>query len=125
MANTGNSTQQSVSTNAGGSSASFRPVVVTPPSQAVERHAGVARALFEGEVDVNDIPDLHRCPLTQEPPVEGVFFMYPTQTGAYVIKYLRDPVSTGGLRQWDCSEPIETSDIPSTDSLFLAHWHGT
>jgi len=73
--------QQSVSMNPGGSSASFRPVVVSPPGQAVEHHEGVACALFEGEVDVNGIPSIHICPLLQEPLVVGVHFDVPNEDG--------------------------------------------
>jgi hypothetical protein len=73
MANTNNSTQQqSVSMNPAGSSASFLPVVMSPPGQAIEHHEGFAQVLFEGEVDVNDIPSIHICSLSQEPPVVGV-----------------------------------------------------
>ena len=75
MANTNNSTQQqSVSMNPTGSSASFLPVVMSPPDQAIEHHTGFAQVLFEGEVDVNDIPSIHICSLLQEPPVVGVNF---------------------------------------------------
>ncbi len=82
MANTNNSTQQqSVSTNPGGSSASVCPVVVSPPGQAVEHHEGVALVLFEGEVDVNDIPSIYICPLSQEPPVAGVHFDVSNEDG--------------------------------------------
>ena len=82
MANTKNSPQQqSVSMNPGGSSAIILPVVVSPPGQAVDRHEGVARILFEGKVDVNDIPSIHICSLSQEPPVVGVYFDVPNEDG--------------------------------------------
>jgi hypothetical protein len=66
--------------NSGGS-ASFHPVIVSPVGQASERHEGVTRALFDKEANVNDIPCLHICPLSQEPPIVGVYFDVPNRNG--------------------------------------------
>ena len=66
--------------NLGGSS-SFPPVIVSPVGQASERHEGVAQALFDKEVNVNNIPSLHICLLLQEPPVAGVYFGVPNKNG--------------------------------------------
>ena len=44
----------------------------------------LVRALFPGNedgIDVNDIPSQHICPLTQEPPFQGVHFDIPDTNG--------------------------------------------
>ena len=66
--------------NSGGS-ASFGPVIVSPVGQASEHHEGVAQALFDKEVNINYIPSLHICPLSQEPPAVGVYFDVPNRNG--------------------------------------------
>ena len=71
--------------NSGGSS-SFRPVIVSPVGQAIEHHEGVTQALFDDEVNVNDIPSLHLCPLSQEPPVVGVYFDVPNRNGGINVQ---------------------------------------
>ncbi len=51
---------------------------MSPPgedsAQASEQHKGVVRALFNEEINVDDIPSQHICPLMQEPPAVGVYF---------------------------------------------------
>ena len=54
-------------------------VIVSPPT--TERHKGVVCALFNEEVNVDNIPSQHICPLTQEPPVVGVYFDIPDRNG--------------------------------------------
>ena len=58
---------------------------MSPPggdsAQASEQHKGVVRTLFNEEVNVDDIPSQHICPLTQEPPVVGVYFDIPKKNG--------------------------------------------
>jgi hypothetical protein len=57
-----------------GNSAASRRAVVSP----------LVRALFPGNedgIDVDDIPSQHVCPLTQEPPFQGVHFDVPDSTG--------------------------------------------
>jgi hypothetical protein len=46
-----------------------------------QNHKGVARAIFDDAVDINNIPSLHICPLKQEPPVIGVYFDIPNVDG--------------------------------------------
>ena len=61
--------------------------MVSPPGggdsseQASEDCAGLTRSLFNEGVETNDIPSLHICPLTREPPVIGVHFDLPDQNG--------------------------------------------
>jgi hypothetical protein len=43
-------------------------------AQTSEQHEGVVCALFNKEVNVDDIPSQHTCPLMQEPPIMGVYF---------------------------------------------------
>jgi hypothetical protein len=58
---------------------------MSPPggdsAQASERHEGVVRALFNKEINVDDIPSQHICPLMQEPSVVGVYFDVPDRNG--------------------------------------------
>jgi hypothetical protein len=74
-----------VTDRGGGGSSSFRPVIVSPPGggdsseQASEDRDGISRSLFNEEVNINDIPSLHICPLMREPPVVGVHFDVPDQ----------------------------------------------
>ena len=69
-----NSLHQSIITNRRGTVNSSRVsgVIVSPPT--TEQHERVVCALFYKEVKVDDIPSHHICPLTQEPPVVGVYF---------------------------------------------------
>jgi hypothetical protein len=59
-------------------SAAPHAVIVSPPveasGQASERNEDFVCALFDKEINVEDIPSKHICPLTQEPPIEGVDF---------------------------------------------------
>ena len=52
-----------------------RAVIVSPPDgasgQASEQNEDVVHALFDEEINVEDIPSQHICPLTREPPIEG------------------------------------------------------
>jgi hypothetical protein len=74
-----------VPTIARGDSSGVRAVILSPPGgdsdQASEQHEGVIRALFNQEVNVQDIPSQQICPLTQEPPVVGVYFDIPDRNG--------------------------------------------
>ncbi len=85
-ANTGggggiDSLHQSIITNRGGTVNSSRVsgVIVSPPT--TEQHKGVVCALFNEEVNVDNIPSQHICPLTQEPPIVGVYFDIPDRNG--------------------------------------------
>ena len=74
----------------GNSATTPRPVIVSPPvgdsGQVSERHEDVTRTLFDEQVNVNDIPSQHKCPLAQEPnhwkiifkiyPISDHFWMY-------------------------------------------------
>jgi hypothetical protein len=77
------SSQQSIILNWGGieNSSCVHAVIVSPPggdsAQASEQHEGVTPALFNKEVNVDDIPSQHICLLMQEPPVVGVYFDVP------------------------------------------------
>jgi hypothetical protein len=42
-----------------------------------QNHKGVARALFDDVVDIDNIPSQHICPLKQEPPMVAVYFDIP------------------------------------------------
>ncbi len=72
--------QQSVNVNWGGTgnSSSGHGNFVSPPdadsNEAREQQEGVVCALFNQELNLHDIPSQHICPLTQEPPVVGVYF---------------------------------------------------
>ncbi len=74
---------QSIVLNQGGlgNFSRFCAVIVSPPvedsAQASEWHEGVVHALFDKELNVDDIPSQHICPLTQEPPIVGVYFDVP------------------------------------------------
>jgi hypothetical protein len=46
-----------------------------------QNHKGVARALFDDAVDIDNIPSQHICPLKQEPPVVAVYFDIPNVDG--------------------------------------------
>jgi hypothetical protein len=46
-----------------------------------QNHKGVARALFDDAVDINNIPCLHICPMKQEPPMIDVYFDIPNVDG--------------------------------------------
>jgi hypothetical protein len=80
-----NSLQQSIISNRGGLGSSSRlcAVIVSPPGgdspQTSEQHKGVICALFDKEVNVDDIPSQYICLLTQEPPVVGVYFDVPNR----------------------------------------------
>jgi hypothetical protein len=75
--------QHSVNLNRGGTgnSSSGRGNFVSPPDadsdEAREQREGVVCALFNRELNLHDIPSQHICPLTQEPPVVGVYFDIP------------------------------------------------
>ncbi len=75
--------QQSVNVNRGGAgnSSSSRGNFVSPPDadsdKPREQREGVVCALFNQELNLHDIPSQHICPLTQEPPVVGVYFDIP------------------------------------------------
>ncbi len=79
--------QQSIISNQGGIGNSSRvcAVIMSPPggdsAQAREQHEGVVCALFNKEVNVDDIPSQHIRPLMQEPPVVGVYFDIPDRNG--------------------------------------------
>jgi hypothetical protein len=81
-AGVGDSFQPSPDSNSegGGDSA---VCTVTPGRASTEVHEppskDVARSLFSKEmIDPNNLPRQHICPLTQEPPFEGVHFDVPT-----------------------------------------------
>ncbi len=81
------SLQQSIISNREGigNSSRVRAVILSPPggdsAQASEQNEGIIRALFNEEVNVDDIPSQHTCLLTQEPPVVGVYFDVPDRNG--------------------------------------------
>ncbi len=58
---------------------------MSPPggdsAQASEQHKGVVHALFNEEINVDDIPSQHICLLMQEPPVVDVYFDVPNRNG--------------------------------------------
>jgi hypothetical protein len=68
-----------------GNSSGIHAVIVSPPggdsAQASEQHEGVICALFNKEINVDDIPSQHICPLMQEPPIMGVYFDVPNRNG--------------------------------------------
>jgi hypothetical protein len=76
-----NSLHQSIITNQGGTVNSSRVsgVIVSPPT--TEQHKGVVCALFNNEVNVDNVPSQHICHLTQEPPIVGVYFNIPHRNG--------------------------------------------
>ncbi len=75
--------QQSVNVNRGGTgnSSSGHGNFVSPPDadsdKAHEQREGVVCALFNQELNLHDISSQHIFPLTQEPPIVGVYFDIP------------------------------------------------
>jgi hypothetical protein len=118
--------QQSVNVNWGwaGNSSSGRGNFVSPPDadsdKACERREGVVRALFNHELNLHDIPSQHICPLTQEPPVVGVYFDIPDIHGHItdqVFKqsqlYRRWIATPGNMRmRQNVSHPINQQFVP-------------
>ncbi len=97
--------QQSVNVNRGGTgnSSSGRGNFVSPPDadsdEACEQREGVVCALFNQELNLHDIPSQHICPLTQEPPIVGVYFDVPDING-----HITDQVfERSQLYRWICS----------------------
>jgi hypothetical protein len=119
------SLQQSTILNRGGigNSSGVCAVIVSPPggdsAQASERHKGVVHALFNKEVNVDDIPSQHICPLMQEPPVVGVYFDIPHKNGdttnqvferSQLYRWIATP---GNLRsRRNVSHPINKQFVP-------------
>jgi hypothetical protein len=56
-------------------------VLVAYKGNMDRNHEGVARALFDDAVDIDNIPSQHICPLKQEPPVVDVYFDIPNVDG--------------------------------------------
>ncbi len=59
----------------------FFAVLVAYEGNMDQNHKGVARALFDDAVDIDNIPSQHICPLKQEPPVIAVYFDIPNIDG--------------------------------------------
>jgi hypothetical protein len=77
--------QLSTDSNSGGGGGSA-VCTVTPGRASTEVHKApskdVARLLFSKEtINPSNIPNQHICPLTQEPPFEGVHFDVPDANG--------------------------------------------
>ena len=74
-------------TSTEGISATVPRALVSPPAESAhvsgEAHEDVSRTLFNGneEINVEDIASLHICPLSQEPPFQGVHFDIPDTSG--------------------------------------------
>ena len=99
---------------------------MSPVGQASEHHEGVAQALFDKEVNVNDIPSLHQCSLSQDPPVVGVYVDVPNRNGGINAQVFEK----SALYRWivtagDEPRSHQISAILSTNSLFFAHQRGT
>jgi hypothetical protein len=92
---------------------------MSPPDGDSEQHKGVVRALFNEEINVDDIPSQHICPLTQEPPVVGVYFDVPNRNGyttdqvferSQLYRWIATP---GNLRsRQNISHPINQQFVP-------------
>jgi len=78
---------QSAAPGTEGISATAPRALVSPPAESAhasgEAHEDVARTLFNGNEEINfeDIASLHICPLSQEPPFQGVHFDIPDTSG--------------------------------------------
>ena len=76
-------------TSAEGISATAPRALVSPPAKSAhasgEAHKDIACTLFNGNEDINveDIASLHICPLSQEPPFQGVHFDIPDTRGQW------------------------------------------
>ncbi len=116
-----NSSQQSIVSNWGGigNSSRIHAVIVSPPggdsAQASERHEGVVRALFNKEINVDDIPSQHICPLMQK----NVYFDVPDRNGdtaeqVFELSQLYRWIATpGNLRsRQNVSHPINQQFVP-------------
>ncbi len=119
------SSQQSIILNQGGigNSSGVCAVIVSPPgrdsAQASEQHKGVVCALFNKEIYVDDIPSQHISPLTQEPPIVGVYFNVPNRhrdTTDQVFErsqLYRWIATSGNLRsRQNVSHPINQQFVP-------------
>ncbi len=120
-----NSLQQSVNLNRGetGYSSGVHGNIVSPPDadsdKAHEQRKGVVRALFNQELNLHDIPSQHICPLTQEPPVVGVYFDVPDINGdvtdqvferSQLYRWIATP---GNMRMCqNISHPINQQFVP-------------
>jgi hypothetical protein len=126
--------QQSIILNRGGigNSSGVRAVIVSPPegdfAQASEQHKGVVRALFNKEINVDDIPSQHICPLMQESPVVGVYFNIPDRNGdttdqVFEWSQLYRWIATrGNLRsRQNISHPINQQFVPRPSAWNLVH----
>jgi hypothetical protein len=114
-----------------GNSSRFCAVIVSPPggdsAQASEQHKGVVCAHSDKEVNVDDIPSQHICPLMQESPVLGVYFDIPDRNGDTTkqvfeqSQFYRWIATLGNLRSHrNVSHPINQQFVqrPSAWNLF-------
>ncbi len=119
------SSQQSIILNRGGigNSSGVRAIIMSPPggdsAQASKQQEGAVCALFNKEINVDDIPSQHICPLMQEPPVVGVYFDVPDRNGdttdqvfewSQLYRWIATP---GNLRsRQNVSHPINQQFVP-------------
>jgi hypothetical protein len=117
--------QQSIVLNQGclGNSSRFCAVIVSPPGgdsdQVSEQHKGVVSALFDKEVNVDDVPSQHICLLMQEPLIVGVCFDIPDRNRDTIEQdfewsHLYRWIATlGNLRsRQNISHPINQQFVP-------------
>ena len=117
--------------NPAGSSASFLPVVMSPPGQAIEQHTGFTQVLFEGKVDVNDFPNIHICSLSQEPSVAGVHFDVRNEDGgisdqvferSYLYRLIGTPGKSPILSKRQTSQQRIVCSSPICLELSTSHY---
>ena len=117
--------QQSVNVTRGGTgnSSSGHGNFASPPDadsdEAREQREGVVCALFNQELNLHDIPSQHICPLTQEPPIVGVYFDIPDIHGhitdqvfkrSQLYRWIATP---GNMRmRRNVSHPINQQFVP-------------